>query len=382
VFAASIALLPIVSVTPLRGDLLFPVLILAAALGAGPALRPTVPRTVAFGLATYAALNLISLIDAPNGSRAIRFTAVNLVLVITALWMASTLRERSYARTGVRVYLWSCALFTVVGVAALAAPVPLRSQLLFGGSRVRALFTDPNDFGSYLVPAAAIVLEEIARPRLLRWPRIRLVAFLLVLLTGIIFSFSRGAWVNLAVAATAVIGIYALRRGGLRGALRAVSVLAAGAFVGLAVLAASGSLSYFASRSHAQGYDRQRFGTQAIAIGQSSVHLLGWGAGQAEVLLPQPTHSLYVRALFEHGLLGLLALVLIVGGTLVAAAACVDRDGELYGVGSAALFGSFLGLAVTSAFVDTIHWRVPYLLYGLVWAADAVSRAERRRARA
>ena len=67
-------------------------------------------------------------------------------------------------------YIWSAIVSAVLAIGALKVPgsrrVPL---LLYDPSRAMALFKDPNVFGPYLVPAAAILAEELIRPRLLGW---------------------------------------------------------------------------------------------------------------------------------------------------------------------------------------------------------------------
>jgi hypothetical protein len=292
-------------------------------------------------------------------------------LFFGAVWFAGMFRDATFARSAAKAYIWSCIFSALIGSVALHVHLPLSNLLLFGGTRARAFFKDPNDLGSYLVPAAAILLEEIARPRLLRWSTRKLVLALVILLVGIVESFSRDAILNVGLAFVVVLGVYALRRNGVRGMLRTLTVMFTCAVVGFLFLAATGSLNYFSKRSHAQSYDTQRFSNQAHALSESTRRILGHGPGQAEVLLPLPTHSLYIRAFFEEGAFGLIATLLIVVGTLIAAAVMAVRDVDLHGIGSAALLGSWLGLAVASIFVDTVHWRLPYLLMGFVWAAAA-----------
>jgi hypothetical protein len=63
----------------------------------------------------------------------------------------------------------------------------------------------------------------------------------------------------------------------------------------------------------------------------------------------------------------LVLLVVTAGLAFVLAA----RDGDIAGVGGAALLGSWLGLIANSAFVDTLHWRHLWLVAALIWAGYA-----------
>jgi hypothetical protein len=372
VFAVGIFLLPVVSIKLLRGDLILPLVLIATLITARASL-PKIPYPIAIGIVIYVSMNAISMLNAPAPSRAVSFMVVTVFLYLAAVWLAGLLRHRRFAVTAVKTYIWSCLACAAIGSVAVHVHLPLSNMLLFGGTRARAFFLDPNDFGSYLVPAAAILLEEIARPRLLGWSTRRLVLALVVLLVGIVESFSRDAILNVAIAFLVVMGVYALRRDGIRGAIRTVTIGFFLVLAGFGFLAATGSLDYFSQRSKAQTYDAQRFSNQANALNEATHSFLGHGPGQAEVLLPLPTHSLWVRAFFEEGALGLIGTILVYGGTLIAAWQLASRDASLFGIGSAALLGSWLGLIVASTFVDTVHWRLPYLLAGFVWAGAARS---------
>ena len=74
--------------------------------------------------------------------------------------------------------------------------------------------------------------------------------------------------------------------------------------------------------------------------------------------------------------------------TLLLAMRNVVRGIDTYGLGSAALLGSWLGLVANSLFVDTLHWRHFWLVAALIWAgamrserAYASSRTASRSAR-
>ena len=235
------------------------------------------------------------------------------------------------------------------------------------GPRAQGLFKDPNVFGPFLVPAALLVLEEAAAPRLLSSRRTTKLVMLSVLTTGVVLSFSRAAWLNLAVGATLMIFVLALRRGGGRRAL-AIVVFAVSATAALvAVLAVTSSFGFLSERAQFQDYDAQRFGTQLSGVELAAQYPLGIGPGQFEEVSPLSAHSTYVRAFTEQGVLGLLVVLALLLLTLGFAARNAVLGRDTYGIGSAALLCAWCGLLANSVFVDSLHWRHLWLVAALIW---------------
>jgi hypothetical protein len=81
----------------------------------------------------------------------------------------------------------------------------------------------------------------------------------------------------------------------------------------------------------------------------------------------------------EQGLPGLLALAVLLTSTVIAASANALAGRETYGIGSAALLGSWCGILVNSFVVDTLHWRHFWIVAALIWAGWARRRSLRPR---
>ena len=145
-------------------------------------------------------------------------------------------------------------------------------------------------------------------------------------------------------------------------------------------LRVTGSLAFLQQRSQIESYDQQRFGTQSSAFGRIGDYVLGHGPGQVERSLEISTHSLYARAAFEQGVPGLLLVVLLLVATLYCAVAFARADGDVHGIGSAALLGSWLGLIMSSFFIDTVHWRHLYVVAALIWLGYVTTRQTPARA--
>ena len=276
-------------------------------------------------------------------------------------------------RRGLKAYVIAAIASAIVAIVALKVPFPGRSVFLWDPQRPRALFKDSNVFGPFLVPAAAILLEEIVRPRLFGWSRTRSLLAFMILSSGVVFSFSRAAGLNLGIAIATVVLIYMARARGIATSVRSIGVIVICALAGLALLSATNSLHFFESRSHLKTYDQQRFSTQTEALQRASQHVLGHGPGQSEVELPYSTHSLYARVVYEQGFIGEAILIGIIGATLLAAIGLAARDRDLHGLGSAALLASWLGLLANSFFVDTLHWRHLWIVAALIWCASVKS---------
>ena len=256
-----------------------------------------------------------------------------------------------------------------VGVLALFLPVP-GSELLTEGGRARGLFQDPNVFGPFLIPALLLLVEEIVQPRLLTSGLVVKATCAAVLALGVLFCYSRGAWLNLGIGLVVMGATLSLRRGGARRALALAAVAVVAAIVVAGTVAATGSGDFLSERARPQTYDQQRFSGQRAGIESAWRYPLGAGPGQFESVADISAHSTYARVIGEQGGLGLLTLIALFGFTLAAAAATHCAGRGTYGIGSAALLGAWLGLLVNSFFIDTLHWRHLWVVAALIWAGS------------
>lgn len=361
-------LLTVVSVEPAPPDLIFAVVI-AVALIAGRFDLRQAPWSVGALIGAFLALNLLSGVEVVNGGRAIGFFSITFYLAIFSLWLTSYVRSMRAARVILRGYLAGAVVSAFLASLALFVPIP-GHDLLTEIGRARGLFKDPNVFGPFLVPAALIMIEEILTPRLLRVGRLTKLLAFLALACGILFSYSRAAWLNAGVGVAVLLIVLVLRRGGGRRAVSAFALLLVGLAALTAAVAFTGSVEFLEERARVQSYDADRFGGQLASVEAAERYPFGIGPGQIEEVSDIATHSTYARALGEQGLLGLLVLLALMLVTLAAAAgnAIVGRD--TYGIGSAALFAAWCGILANSVFIDTLHWRHLWVLAALVWAGS------------
>jgi O-antigen ligase len=366
--ALGFLLLGVVRIEPAPSDGVFAI-VMAVALVTGRFDIRRVPLTAFALVGTLIALNLISAVEAIDPAVAGRYFAITLYLGVFSIWFTGYLRNERRAGLVVVTYVLGAVVVTAPSILALFAPVPGGELLLtVDGLRARGLLKDPNVFGPFLIPPALFLLEELMRPRLLRFRTSTKALMFLVLALGVLFSYSRAAWANLVIAIGVMLVVMALRRGGGRRAALIIVLVTLASGAAVATIAVTGSLGFLQERASFQSYDVERFGAQRTGVELAEQYPFGIGPGQFDVVSRVSTHSLYVRVLAEQGVLGLFTMLALVLVTLVLAARNAVLGRDTYGIGSAALLGIWVGLVVNSFVVDTLHWRHFWVVAAMIWA--------------
>jgi O-antigen ligase len=375
--ALGFVLLAVVHVEPAPPDLVFAVVITVSLLTGGFNLRST-PTAITALIAVFLALNLLSAVEVVNGGRALMFFSITFYLVVFSLWVASYVTSARTARLVLYGYLAGAVLSALLASLALFVPFPGHDLFAHFG-RARGLFKDPNVFGPFLVPAALILIEEILTPRLVRVGRLTKLLAFVALACGILFSYSRAAWLNAGVGVAVLVLVFAVRRGGGRRAASAFALLLVALATVTAAVAFTGSVKFLQERAQVQSYDAARFGGQLASIEAASRYPFGIGPGQIEEIADISTHSTYARVLGEQGVAGFVVILALMFVTLGAGAGNVLAGRDTYGIGSAALLAAWCGILANSLFIDTLHWRHLWAIAALIWVGSrrqhSVSRA-------
>jgi O-antigen ligase len=372
----ALALLGVVVVDPAPADFVF-LVVLAVTFATGR-FRASAPPGALVALGGFLALSLLSAVEVVDHGVAALYLGISIYLTVAALWLSGFVHSRRRARIIAGGYLTAAVTSAALGVLALLAPVPGK-EFLAGSGRAHALFQDPNVFGAFLVPIALILLEDLLNPRLFRIGPVWKGSLVGLLTVGVVLSYSRGAWLNLAVGVVVLLAVLALRRGGGRNVVRVALLASLVTALVVLVLAATGSTDFLLERAHLQEYDAGRFSGQVVGIESAERYPLGIGPGQFESYASISAHSTYVRALAEQGLLGLILICVVLLSTIAAAVGNTVAGRETYGIGSAALLGAFCGILVNGAVIDTLHWRHLWIVVALIWAGWARRRMLRRR---
>jgi O-antigen ligase len=371
--ALGVLLMPVVRAEPAPVDAVLAIVMAVAAVTNRLELR-RVPLSMLTLVALFIALNVLSSMEAIQSNTAAKYLAVTSYCLFIGVWTCGYVDRERRARLIVKSYIISAVFIAVISTLALYVSFPGHETLLsIDGDRARGLFKDPNVYGPYLVPAALILAGEALQPRLLRLNRPTQIFCFGALAAGILFSFSRGAWLNLIVGIVVMTSVIALRRGGSRRAFVMLIVIVAGLGVTIWAVYASGSLGFLEERATLQSYDSERFGAQRVGLELAQTHPIGIGPGQFELVSPISAHSTYVRALAEEGILGAVTLFSLLFGTLLLAIRNATLGRDTFGIGSGPLLAAWCGMLLNSFVIDSLHWRYLWLLAGLIWAGTAAT---------
>lgn len=374
--AFGFALFAIIIADPAPTDAVFGVIIAIAAV-TGRFHLDRAPLSVTALVSLFIALNVVSTFEAVELGVAARFALITVFLIVFAVWLTAYLDSSERARLVVRAYIFPAAASALLATVALFVSFPGSDLLLrYDGTRAAGLFEDPNVFGPFLIPAALITLDEILHPRLLSGSRmVKLIVFF-ALSAGVLFSFSRAAWISYVAGILVFLLVLSVRQGGAKRAATLIALLTFASCATAGVVALTGSTGFLEERAQLQSYDIERFDAQATGIEFAERYPMGVGPGQFDVMVPVSTHSTYVRALAEQGLLGLVTIAALFIATLALAGRSAILGRDTYGIGSAALFAAWVAILINSFVVDTLHWRHLWFVAALVWIGARRRRPE------
>ena len=298
---------------------------------------------------------------------------------------------RSSARLRVLAATW--AYSAIAWAILLFIGLAVGSNFLTGhssreGSRTALTFVDPNVSANYYV-ISIMILWAFGRPRRLG---LRLLAYGL-LVAALVTTGSNSGIVSLGVgvAVASVLGVY--RRAGPMPALAlSMFILFSGYLV-----ASNVSISSIQDRAHSSRYAfiRDGIGRGEVSVSQRSdlLHesfvlykrggLLGQGPVSTKPRLEaeqaafvKEAHDDYFSALIERGVLGFVALLMLVTAVVFRGWAVArlrpgsgrDGGGASVIVHPNALFGALLGTLVASTVYELLHVRHVWALFGLLAA--------------
>ncbi len=329
-------------------------------------------------LSLFVAANLISLpLAEANGTEAMRYFLITLYLTLTwVLLIGLSCRfGDGIVDAALSGYLIAGVTAALTGILGYLHLLPGSQLVMRVSGRITGYFKDPNVFGPFLVPPSILCLQKCEGAqkthRAAMW-----MGVYLVMAAGILLSFSRAAWINLAVSTVAYLaqlwGGVLSRRGRLIGMIAAVGVPGA-----ILLLSLPQVRTMFWIRWGLQRYDADRFGTFRMALSHSVEMPIGIGPGQAEVTFGMSTHNLFIRTISECGLLGICSLMGFIAITLWRSLiVSIRRRARPSSAG--VILASLLGALVNSTVIDTLHWRHLWLLMALPWClnSEGITREE------
>jgi O-antigen ligase len=327
-------------------------------------------------VALFAVANIISLYDPLSPSRATWYVFVTLYLCLSWLFFVSFLWTYGSAgmHTIIKTYSFAAMICILPGLLSYFHVIGLQNYLLLYG-RPKGTFKDPNVYGPFLIPVALFAVAGLIFTRRNKKTALLQAGIALISAAGIFLSYSRACWINFLVALLGYLFMAFLFRpvgSALPFPVSRIVLLFAGlliCMVGLLqVPEVQEMIAHRVTSSGLQGYDRDRFRTQRMALDSVVQRPLGIGPGQAERTFHYATHSSYMRVLSENGVLGAAAYVIFIAASLIRGVVMgwKTRDPfwqKIFFIASACI----LGHIINSGVVDTVHWRHFWLLLALPW---------------
>ena len=324
---------------------------------------------------------LLSLLNVPNQEKAIQYTATSIYLALAAVMYGCLFADNTMTRLKVMrsAYVATAVIASILGM--LGYFNAFGTEQLFAPiGRAAGAFKDPNVFGPFLIWPALMLLEEM----LSREIRIRNVIVAMIILLGLLLSFSRGAWFHFGVSATVTLVLAFLTAPTARIRFR-VFGLAASGVAGLAamliVLLSIPSIGdMFTERAHLiQYYDvgqGGRFRLQELAVAALLKFPNGMGPFEFARVHGLQQHNVYLQAFMVYGWIGGMTYFVLLLATLYAGlrAAFIRTPWQPYLITA---FGAFVGEMAEGPVIDTDHWRHFFLLLGAVWGLYAATMRQR-----
>jgi hypothetical protein len=302
-------------------------------------------------------------------------SAITLYLALSSVVLAGFVAKNPdrHVRLVMSAYMVAALAAACAALIGYFSLLPGAYELFTEFGRARGTFKDPNVLGAFLVPALLYAFNQVMNGRFTRAGLWLSVAF--VILIGSVLSFSRGAWINLAISLFIYACFTFTTVSTHRQRLKLVLYATMAAVFAIGVVAAAQSIPAVAERmgeraSFEQSYDlgpEGRFGGQAKALELIASRPLGIGALEfARNFHHEDVHEVYLSMFLNSGWIGgtlYLALVLLTIG-LGLRQVIRDRGGN--GL-SAVVVAAFIGMALEGLVIDSDHWRHFYLFMAMIW---------------
>jgi O-Antigen ligase len=321
---------------------------------------------------------LLSLLNVPGQEQTVQFAATSVYLAVAAILFAALFSENSLPRliTMRAAYVLTAILCTLFGLAVYFHLLPGEDTFVWAG-RVRSTFKDPNVFSPFLILPALFLINDMVAQRVRLWK----IAATLVLIVGILLSFSRGAWFNFALSVAVQLALIFQTAQNSHARLRIIAltmISAIGLFLIMLALLASPSIhAMLLERAHlTQSYDvgeGGRFELQLIALGQLLLHPFGLGPFEfSRIYGGTQQHNVYLQAFLVYGWLGGVSYILLIAATAFVGLrnALMRTPWQSYLI---AAYAAFIGIACESFIIDSDHWRHFFLILGLIWGLSAAN---------
>jgi hypothetical protein len=381
VLYVSVLLSSIAVIEPSPHDLMMPVLA-AACIIAGVRFDRRVLLLFLL-LLIWNAGGLMSLLNVPGQEKTIQYTATSIYLSLAAVMYGCLFAEHTMPRLGTlrAAYVLTAVICSLEAVAGYFHLFP-GSDFFLHMDRGAGTFKDPNVFGPFLIWPILVVIQRIISKRVALLDLV----ILGILSIGLFLSFSRGAWVHMAVSVAMLLGLMFLSAPDTRSRMRLITLTAICAVgvtaVILALLSLDSVREMFQPRAHAVEYydvgQGGRFRLQELALDALLDHPNGMGPFEFARIHGVQQHNVYLQAFMVYGWIGGVSYLIMLAATMFFGLRTVfiKTPWQPYLITALA---AFAGEMVEGAVIDSDHWRHFFLLLGMIWAlAIATTNAVKR----
>ena len=198
---------------------------------------------------------------------------------------------------------------------------------------------------------------------------------LIIIVSGLLLAFSRGAWLNFLVAFSLFMLLQIASARALRDKIRLVLLsvvlaLTAATAVTLVIQNTAAGQQFFARAALFQDYDVARggrFDTQAEVLRQIGANPIGVGPGMSPSWVGIEPHNLYLHVTLEGGWIAGISFCLFLLVSLKRGLLRVTADWR-HRSDLQVVIAALCGTLLQSLFIDSTHWRHLWLLFAMLWA--------------
>jgi hypothetical protein len=341
---------------------------------------PLIVLVILFNLG--GAFSLLPYLDEPIS---VMFTIVSFYLGFSAIVFSGIITDDPQARIDIirKAWIFAGLIASVCGIAGYFGIAGAADHFTRFG-RASGTFKDPNVLGPFLTVPAVLIIQGFMSGSLKR-PLLSLFA-LLILLGGVFFSFSRGAWGVMVGSGILTGALLFVTSGSTTIRMRIIVITVAGVVLLAIALAAILSIDsvrqIFELRfSLLQDYDtgaQGRFGNVLHAIPRLLERPNGFGPQRFPEVFSEAPHDVYVNAFSSYGWLGGISYFCLIALTVRIGWATVWRRTP-WQAPYIALWSVTFCQILQGFQIDSDHWRHLWLLIGLTWGLAAVASQDRSR---
>jgi hypothetical protein len=278
---------------------------------------------------------------------------------LTACFVALSWNEANYHRF-LKVYIFAACIAAVLGVGGFV----LNIEEFLWDQRSKGLFDDPNMYGGFLVPAILASLYMLTNGG----RRVVYASALLLLLVGVLFSFSRAANGSLTITASIFL-VFTFRRNLVKAGLYTFVIVCILVLMGtLAIsLVDNFGTKLFERLTVAKEYDQGHFGRYnryLLSIPFILDHPLGMGIGEIDKYFPEPIHNIFISSFLNYGWIAGAAWLLMVG--LSVRHAYLNYRATEHPL-AILMFCCFLSQILCAVLHQCEQWRSLWMFMGLHW---------------